>query len=1156
MSVAKPGLEPAAGFSLESPANRPDRVPLKKGEYSIASRALALSTYFLSGALAINLSQFLGAPLYLVNQDWYNAWIAFTKQSFGLLTMTLTQTFAPTKVIISGDASVRGQLLQSTEGDLILNFPERLVLIANHQIYTDWLYLWWIAYCNGMHGRLYIILKESLKKIPVLGWGMQFNQFIFLKRKWEQDKPNMASALQRLNRPTDPMWLLLFPEGTNLAASTRAKSAAWAAKNNIPDMKHVLLPRSTGLHFCLEELKGTVDYVYDCTIAYEGVPRGAYAQDIFTLKAGYLEGRPPKSVSMHWRRFAIKDIPLHNEKAFELWLIARWREKDLLMEQYLQTGSFPADKGATKYKSGKVLRGCGHMEVPIRASHWYEFLQIFAPMGILAMVLYIFYGDLPQRFWKSINKQALQSGTEDIKQAGIKAGKSAKSVSNSLSGLTLDSFFEPTKQEEGFKAGAMAVQKLLNSPSAQTLLSRADFIQQFLSDPQKMVTDSITSQQQNFMRQLAMEEARRQQSRMSAPPVGPAKPVTNGTVSKKGTFWDALEAEEKSRHGSIVSAPSSTTNKKSKGTFWQELKAAEEKKGGPRLTEAAKQSLGGQKKATFWDDIKAEENSRYGTVVTLSSNASTAVASDSSKSTRRAAPKLGTPRAASTVGNPPNKAPSVARSVSTTSSQQTRPASSTLPKAPRVQPPKGSTGPKSVSKTASATPATSTPANTSSAKLKSAVPSNAPSASKPSSTKTSNTKTSASNTKPGTGPSANLKSNGISKTPTVTSNKQAGIQTPSTRPDKKSTTTGISGTSPNSTQGPQKSNTNLQTGSKAVPPNQGTLAGTTKTQNHRNNHNPLQTNIHLRTPDPRRVLPPGNCHNLFHKMEHRDRFPANQQDESLRAATQTNQEIRHHHRRPNEHPQAHSVLDDIMLRRNRYSTIHRTGHETIRIPVPCQSVRGHHGCEYLQHKIEKRMEQMAAGQIHSEDVRCLFLSVEPQVDEDMKKFLAEHVAIRIWEKRLKAKGAYRTLREEIPEFNKMIDGILGKKVEQRKMEWEARRKKRLAGQGNHGLNGRSSGATYGRGQGNRGLDVNGPEHSSGALAAYDGKPGSRVSGTAGKSTLTPTPTPAPTEPKAEKVSTVKVQSPVVRRGRNGRPAFVRFDLGVTRDGVRAAGGQT
>ncbi|KAI1625662.1 acyltransferase [Exophiala viscosa] len=609
-------LEPAAGFSLESPGDRPDGVPLKKGEYSIASRALALSTYFLSGALAINLTQFLGAPLAVVNQDWYNAWIAFTKQSFGLLTMTLTQTFAPTKVIVSGDASVRGQLFKSVEGDLVLDFPERLILIANHQIYTDWLYLWWIAYCNGMHGRLYIILKESLKKIPVLGWGMQFNQFIFLKRNWEQDRPNMASALQRLNKPEDPMWLLLFPEGTNLAPSTRAKSTKWADKQGIPDTRHVLLPRSTGLHFCLEELKNTVDYVYDCTVAYEGVPRGQFAQDIFTLKSGYLEGRPPKSVSMHWRRFAVKDIPLHNDKAFELWLLARWREKDVLIEKWYQTGRFPADAGATKYRSGKVLRGCGHMEVPIRASHWYEFLQIFAPMGILAMVLYIFYGDLPQKFWKSINKQALQSGSEDIKRATVEAGKGAKSVGTSLSGLTLDSFFDPNQQKDTFKSGAMAVQKLLMSPSAQTLLNRADFMQQFLSDPQKMVTEGITSKQQNFMQQLAEEEGRRQQGRLAAAPSNSVRPVANGAMAKRGSFWSALEAEEKNRQGSVSG----------KGTFWQDLKAAEQKKNAPPV------------RVNFYDAMKAEENNRYGTVVTVSSNASTAVASTRSTSTKASGP--------------------------------------------------------------------------------------------------------------------------------------------------------------------------------------------------------------------------------------------------------------------------------------------------------------------------------------------------------------------------------------------------------------------------------------------------------------------------------------------------------------------------------------
>ncbi|EXJ59443.1 uncharacterized protein A1O5_12068 [Cladophialophora psammophila CBS 110553] len=702
-----PALEPAAGFSLESKTERPDRVPLAKGEFSVASRALALSTYFLSGALAINISQFLGAPLRAINEDWYNAWIAFTKQSFGLLTMTLTQTFAPTKVIVSGDKTVRGQLLKSTDGDLILDFPERLVLIANHQIYTDWLYLWWIAYCNGMHGRLYIILKESLRKIPVFGWGMQLYQFIFLKRNWEQDKPNMASALQRLNKPTDPMWLLLFPEGTNLARSTRERSAAWAKKNNIPDTRHVLLPRSTGLQFCLGELKDTVDYLYDCTVVYEGVPRGQYAQDIFTLRAGYLEGRPPKSVSMHWRRFAVKDIPIHNDRAFDLWLRARWREKDVMIEEYYQTGKLPADYGATKYKSGKVLRGCGHMEVPIRASHWYEFLQIFAPMGILAMILYIFYGDLPKRFWKSINKQALQAGTEDIKNAGIQAGKGIQSASSALGDLTLDSFFEPGKQEETFAAGAVAVQKLLNSPQAQTLLNRADFIHAFLSDPQKMVQDTITDKQQNFMQQLAQEEAKTQQGRQVPSPMSPLKPVTNTTAKgdfwnqieaeeksrhgsvisaapEKGTFWNDLESEERSRRGSVISVPTASSSRQSKGTFWQDLKAAEENKAKNTLPTTKKLPLtqsGGRNfvppKANFWDAMKAEENSRYGTVTTLSSNASTAVASTNStplKTLTDSRLKPGLAKApAKDQPIPGKKLPSANQALKTTNGQKTSP---------------------------------------------------------------------------------------------------------------------------------------------------------------------------------------------------------------------------------------------------------------------------------------------------------------------------------------------------------------------------------------------------------------------------------------------------------------------------------------------------
>merc|ERR1712230_43763 len=125
------------------------------------------------------------------------------------------------------------------------------------------------------------------------------------------------------------------------------------------------------------------------------------------------------------------------------------------------------------------------------------------------------------------------------------------------------------------------------------------------------------------MQQLAEEEARRQRGRitevnniLSLAPNG-VKRITNGVSAKNGTgtFWSKLDAEEKSRQGSVVSGPRSTAGKKQKGTFWQDLEAAENKRTAPIS------------KGNFWDDLKTEENSRYGTVVTLSSDASTAVAS-------------------------------------------------------------------------------------------------------------------------------------------------------------------------------------------------------------------------------------------------------------------------------------------------------------------------------------------------------------------------------------------------------------------------------------------------------------------------------------------------------------------------------------------------
>ncbi|KAI9823800.1 MAG: hypothetical protein M1826_007621 [Phylliscum demangeonii] len=337
-------------------------------------RMILLLTYFVISSCMINATQFLGAPLYIINRNYYYALMRWTKQCFGLLITTLCQWWSPTMI----------------------------------RLYSDWLYLWWIAYTNHTHGHLFIILKESLKWIPVLGPGMMFFEFIFLARNWATDKPRLVRDLSKLKSrhsgplsgsgSLDPMWLMVFPEGTNLSDNGRVASARWAEKQGFPDLKHQLHPRSTGLLCCLQELKGTVDWVYDCTVAYEGIPPGEYGQDIFTLRTSFIEGMPPKSVNMYWRRFRVSSIPLDDAKDFERWLHDRWVEKDRLLERYMQTGCFPPiaeaddplELAGVEQKSPVDRPGARYIETAVQQASRWEFCQIFlGPMAVgMALLAY------------------------------------------------------------------------------------------------------------------------------------------------------------------------------------------------------------------------------------------------------------------------------------------------------------------------------------------------------------------------------------------------------------------------------------------------------------------------------------------------------------------------------------------------------------------------------------------------------------------------------------------------------------------------------------------------------------------------------------------------------------------------------------------------
>lgn len=97
---------------------------------------------------------------------------------------------------------------------------------------------------------------------------------------------------------------------------------------------------------------------------------------------------------MYWRRLAVSSIPVDDPKAFETWILDRWKEKEVLIEQYAQTGRFPADdgSGAVATASGDGVpgdnpaQGAGYIETEVKLAHWWEVLQIFVPLLAFALI--------------------------------------------------------------------------------------------------------------------------------------------------------------------------------------------------------------------------------------------------------------------------------------------------------------------------------------------------------------------------------------------------------------------------------------------------------------------------------------------------------------------------------------------------------------------------------------------------------------------------------------------------------------------------------------------------------------------------------------------------------------------------------------------------
>ncbi|KAJ3284121.1 hypothetical protein HK104_010083 [Borealophlyctis nickersoniae] len=297
---------------------------------------------------ACSIIQYPGLILNLFSRRLYRNWSAVTQRLAGAELVAVVYLFFPTEFVFSGDhKSLRAN-------------PDFSVLIGNHQTYTDWCWMWCVSWTRRAHGTVKIIVKESIKWLPIIGWGLQLFEWPFLARKWETDKPKLQHNLQRAQSDNLPFSVVIFPEGTVVCPNTQARSRAYAAKMGLSDdPKHVILPKSTGLFTVLRSMQPKVTSLYDLTIGYAGLSPDDVPEEYYTLGRVFFKGDGPGRLYIHVRRFDVASLPGFGPgpgsvesgedegeavdaraEAFNVWLRKRWMEKDEMLKEFFADGNF------------------------------------------------------------------------------------------------------------------------------------------------------------------------------------------------------------------------------------------------------------------------------------------------------------------------------------------------------------------------------------------------------------------------------------------------------------------------------------------------------------------------------------------------------------------------------------------------------------------------------------------------------------------------------------------------------------------------------------------------------------------------------------------------------------------------------------------------
>ncbi len=276
----------------------------------------SVATVFLFAAIlvfnGIQMSSMVVRPFSQKAFRAINRWCAGTWWGW---TVWWVQAMHGTKVVVSGDDVPK---------------RENIMLVSNHQTFADIPVLLDFAKTKESLGNLKWFVKDIIKYFPGVGWGMLFLDCLFIKRNWTEDRDYISRMFAKILKFQVPVWIINFSEGTRQTPEKLQKSQEYARSQGMKEPSHVLIPRTKGFVATLDALSTHLDAVYDVTIAYnEGVP------DLWQWIKGYVH-----EVHLHVQRFPVEELPKDSDDRTR-WLMARFIEKDRLLDHFYNHGAFP-----------------------------------------------------------------------------------------------------------------------------------------------------------------------------------------------------------------------------------------------------------------------------------------------------------------------------------------------------------------------------------------------------------------------------------------------------------------------------------------------------------------------------------------------------------------------------------------------------------------------------------------------------------------------------------------------------------------------------------------------------------------------------------------------------------------------------------------------